>query len=199
MDCFPDQEVLGGAPLNVAYHLRGLGGGVGVIPVLVTRIGKDEHGHRLLEAMHAAGLPIDGVQLDCLHPTGAVRIELEADGQGHRFEIAPDQAWDFIHADMARLVGLSSRPQWLYFGTLAQRAAPRPIARPAAHPALRSLMQTTPKIVYKFSDNASVVASEWYAFIGSVWVVYYNPAGYATQIIIIPQEIQFGFGGGVPF
>lgn len=64
---------------------------------------------------------------------------------------------------------------------------------------IRSLMQTTPKIVYKFSDNSSVVASEWYAFIGSVWVVYYNPAGYATQIIIIPQEIQFGSGGGVPF
>lgn len=64
---------------------------------------------------------------------------------------------------------------------------------------IRSLMQTAPKIVYKFSDNSGVVASEWYAFIGSVWVVYYNPAGYATQIIIIPQEIQFGSGGGVPF
>jgi hypothetical protein len=64
---------------------------------------------------------------------------------------------------------------------------------------IRALMQTTPKIVYKFSDNANVVASEWYAFIGSVWVVYYNPAGYATQVIIIPHEIQFGFGGGAPF
>lgn len=143
MDCFPDREIWGGAPLNVAHHLRGLGGGVGLVPVLVTRIGKDEHGRRLLEAMHDAGLPINGVQLDCLHPTGAIRIEVEADGQGHRFEIAPDQAWDFIHADMARMIGLSSRPQWLYFGTLAQRTAPRPIARPAAHPALRSLMQAT--------------------------------------------------------
>lgn len=143
MDCFPDREVLGGAPFNVAHHLRGLGGGIGVVPVLITRIGKDERGHRLLEAMHAAGLPVDGVQLDCRHPTGTVRIDLEADGQGHRFDIARDQAWDFIHADMARLVGLSSRPQWLYFGTLAQRAAPRPVVRPAAHPALRSLMQTT--------------------------------------------------------
>lgn len=143
MDCFPDREVQGGAPLNVAHHLRGLGAGVGVIPVLVTRIGKDEHGHRLFEAMQSAGLPIDGVQLDSLHPTGEVRIDLEANGQGHRFEIAPDQAWDFIHADMARLVGLSSRPEWLYFGTLAQRSAVGPIAHPAAHPALRALLQTT--------------------------------------------------------
>ncbi|MBI1284524.1 MAG: carbohydrate kinase [Thiobacillus sp.] len=143
MDCFPDREVQGGAPLNVAHHLRGLGRGMGLSPVLVTRLGKDERGRRLLEAMHTAGLPIDGVQQDCLHPTGTVQIELEADGLGHRFEIAPDQAWDFIHADMARLVGLSIRPQWLYFGTLAQRAAPRPVIRPAAHPALRSLLQAT--------------------------------------------------------
>jgi fructokinase len=116
---------------------------LGWFPALVTRIGKDGYGHRLLEAMHAAGLPIDGVQLDCLHPTGEVRVELKSDGKGHRFEITPDQAWDFIHPDMARLAGLSSRPQWLYFGTLAQRAAPRPIGRPAAHPALRLLMHTT--------------------------------------------------------
>lgn len=144
MDCFPDREVQGGAPLNVAHHLHGLGGGVGVFPVLVTRIGKDAHGHRLLDAIQAAGLPINGVQQDCLHPTGTVHIELEDGGHGHRFDIAPDQAWDFIHADMARLVGLSSRPEWLYFGTLAQRAAPRAIVvRPAAHPALRSLLQTT--------------------------------------------------------
>jgi fructokinase len=143
MDCFPDREVQGGAPLNVAYHLRWLGSGVGVVPVLVTRIGKDEYGHRLLDAMQAAGLPIDGVQQDCLHPTGVVQIKLDGEGDGHRFEIAPDQAWDFIHADMARLVGLSSRPEWLYFGTLAQRAVPLPLARPAAHQALRSLLQTT--------------------------------------------------------
>jgi fructokinase len=134
VDCFPDREVAGGAPLNVAHHLARLGQGVGVVPVLVTRIGKDEPGHRLLESIQAAGLPVEGVQQDCLHPTGTVRIALDGPA-GHRFEIAPDQAWDFIHADMARLVGLMSRPQWIYFGTLAQRAASRP--------ALRSLLQTT--------------------------------------------------------
>ena len=64
---------------------------------------------------------------------------------------------------------------------------------------IRALMQTDPRIVYKFSDNANVVASEWYAFTGSVWVVYYNPDGYATQIIIIPQEIPFGSVGGLLF
>ncbi len=135
MDCFPDREVQGGAPFNVAHHLLKLGRGVGLGPVLVTRIGKDARGHRVLESMQAAGLPIDGVQHDCLHSTGEVRISLNGDAHTHHFEIAPGQAWDFIHADMARLVGLSSRPQWLYFGTLAQRAA--------ARTALRTLLQST--------------------------------------------------------
>lgn len=135
VDCFPDREVQGGAPFNVAHHLLGLGRNLGLVPVLVTRIGKDERGRRLLEAIQAVGLPVDGVQQDCVHPTGEVRITLDGGSAGHGFEIVPDQAWDFIHADMARLVGLLSRPQWIYFGTLAQRAASRL--------ALRLLLQTT--------------------------------------------------------
>lgn len=135
VDCFPDREVPGGAPFNVAHHLLGLGRGAGIVPVLVTRIGKDERGRCLLEAMQAAGLPIDGVQQDSLHLTGEVRITLDGGPAGHDFEIAPGQAWDFIHAGLARLAGLSNKPQWLYFGTLAQRAASRA--------ALRSLFRNT--------------------------------------------------------
>lgn len=135
VDCFPDREVMGGAPFNVAHHLRGLGRAAGVDPVLVSRIGKDVHGAGLLQAMQTAGLAIEGVQQDLLRPTGRVLIKLDGDGASHRFEIPPEQAWDFIHADMARLVGLLRRPQWLYFGTLAQRGASRR--------ALRTLLQTT--------------------------------------------------------
>lgn len=134
MDCFPDREVQGGAPFNVARHLLGLGRPAGLNPVLVTRIGKDERGQRLLENIQSIGLATEGVQQDCLHPTGQVRITLEKETGGHRFEIPPDQAWDFIHAEMARMTGLSCRPQWIYFGTLAQRAGSRP--------ALRALLQT---------------------------------------------------------
>lgn len=134
-DCFPEQEIIGGAPFNVARHLLGLGRHAGIDPVLVTRVGKDERGTRLLEAVQAAGLAIEGVQHDLLRPSGQVRITLDATTGGHGFDIAPDQAWDFIHADMARLVGLLCRPQWIYFGTLAQRGASRR--------ALRELLQTT--------------------------------------------------------
>jgi fructokinase len=135
VDCFADREVIGGAPFNVARHLRGLGRFAGFDPMLVSRIGKDERGARMLEKMQAADLAIDGIQQDLLRPTGEVRVTLEDTSQTHRFDILPDQAWDFIHADMARLIGLLRRPQWLYFGTLAQRGASKT--------ALRTLLQTT--------------------------------------------------------
>jgi fructokinase len=135
LDCFPDREIAGGAPFNVARHLRGFGAASGLFPVLVTRIGKDARADRLLEAIHCAGLAMDGVQRDSLHATGHVRITVDDDTGGHRFEIAPGQAWDFIHAGMARLTCLSRHPQWIYFGTLAQRFASRR--------ALRALLRTS--------------------------------------------------------
>lgn len=128
-DCFPDREVMGGAPFNVARHLLGLGRSIGFDPVLVTRVGKDERGARMMDALRGIGLSIDGVQQDLLHPTGQVLVSMDAGTGGHQFEIPPDQAWDFIHADMARLIGLLYRPQWMYFGTLAQRAASKTALR----------------------------------------------------------------------
>ena len=38
-DCFPDgQQVLGGAPFNVAWHLHAFG----ISPLFVSRVGQDE-------------------------------------------------------------------------------------------------------------------------------------------------------------
>lgn len=127
-DRFPDREVLGGAPFNVARHLHGLGGRSGPVPVLVTRVGRDPLGQRVLSAMTGAGLPIDGVQQDFLRDTGVVKVGLDESGQPS-FEIPPDQAWDHIHPDIARLVGLAWRPGRVYFGTLAQRSASRQALR----------------------------------------------------------------------
>jgi fructokinase len=134
VDRFPECDVPGGAPFNVACHLRRLGHVAGVSPMLVTRIGKDDDGRKLIDAMHTTDLPTDGVQHDCLRPSGVVQVVADPE-RSHRFEIAPDQAWDHIHADTARLVGLLTRPNWLYFGTLAQRAG--------SSAALKLLFQTT--------------------------------------------------------
>lgn len=129
LDCFPDRRVVGGAPYNVARHLWGLGRPLGLLPVLVSRVGRDVPGREILAAMAAAGLILDGVQEDDRRATGRVDIRLDAATGGHRFEIPPDQAWDHINAGLSRLVGLDRRPERVYFGTLAQRAASRQALR----------------------------------------------------------------------
>lgn len=114
-DQFPDRTVLGGAPFNVARHLAGFGWP----PLLISRVGRDEAQTKVLRAMARYGMDASCIQIDPLHPTGSVRVELdEAD---HRFDILDNQAYDHIHQGMARLGALAARPQLVYFGTLAAR------------------------------------------------------------------------------
>jgi fructokinase len=127
VDRFPDREVLGGAPFNVARHLRAFG----CAPVLVTRIGQDATGTRLLQALESSGLATHGVQLDTIHPTGMVDVSFTP--EGHRFDIIPDQAYDHIHPRLSRMAALAANPELVYFGTLAQRAG--------SHRALRHLLR----------------------------------------------------------
>jgi len=114
-DIFPDRSVLGGAPFNVARHLKAFGRN----PVLLTRVGDDELGREVLGTMARSGMVVSGMQSDKIHPTGQVKVHLE--NGGHRFEILPAQAYDFIHSAVARMVRLPLTPALLYFGTLAQR------------------------------------------------------------------------------
>jgi len=119
VDQFRDRNVLGGAPFNVACHL----GALGAHPVLVTRAGKDALGEQLLQAMSERGLDMRGVQRDPWRPTGRVKVTETA--RGHAFDILSDQAYDHIHASLARMVGLSLHPKMVYFGTLSQRGGSR--------------------------------------------------------------------------
>lgn len=113
-DIFPERRVLGGAPVNVAYHLHGLGQEVGVI----TRVGADELGDRTLGSLAALGLKVGGVQRG-EPPTGRVNVTFGANHEP-RFEIATPAAWDNIDpAEAENFIG--GRPFKLVFGTLAQR------------------------------------------------------------------------------
>jgi sucrose-phosphate synthase len=115
-DHFEDgTKALGGAPFNVAWHLRGLGAD----PVLISAVGADVEGLEVLARMEGWGLTTEGVAIDEAHPTG--RVTVEAHDAGHSFRIGPDQAWDFIE-----LVGTSGDEReaggLLYHGTLALRS-----------------------------------------------------------------------------
>ena len=113
-DIFPERRVLGGAPVNVAYHLHCLGVEVGVI----TRVGADELGDRTIGSMVALGLPVTGVQRGEL-PTGSVKVTMDANNEPH-FDIVSPAAWDNIDlAEAEEFVG--TRPFKLVFGSLGQR------------------------------------------------------------------------------
>jgi fructokinase len=113
-DFLPNQRVLGGAPVNVAYQLTGLGVEVGVI----TRVGRDSLGDETLERLVELGLPTGGVQRG-QEPTGTVRVTFPRPQEPH-FEIVTPAAWDGIEAGPAEAF-LDGHPFDLVFGTLAQR------------------------------------------------------------------------------
>ncbi len=113
-DIFPESKVLGGAPINVAYHLATLKMDVGII----TRIGEDELGDRTLGTLAALGLPLEGVQRGEL-PTGTVNITFD-DAGNHHFDIVAPAAWDDIDLHGAETY-IGERPFHMVFGTLAQR------------------------------------------------------------------------------
>jgi fructokinase len=128
-DIFPDRSVLGGAPFNVARHLKAFGQN----PVLITRLGNDALRDEVLRVMSKNEMETLGVQCNNNHPTGQVRVHFE--NSSHRFEILPLQAYDFIHPAMVRMAALSVHPVLVYYGTLAQR---HDISRRALKTLLRS-------------------------------------------------------------
>lgn len=129
-DVFPDRTVLGGAPFNVARHLRAFG----MHPVLITRTGNDAMRGQLLAAMDRFDMDTLGVQCDPAHPTGQVVVHMEQNR--HSFEILPGQAYDFIHTGVTRMIALSTQPELVYFGTLAQR---HKVSRRALNTLLQSI------------------------------------------------------------
>ena len=96
-DHFPDgSRVLGGAPFNLAWHLRAMG----LEPLLITRVGSDPEGAEVLETMARWGLDVSAVQLDHRHATGAVHVRF--DGGEPVFDIPSGQAWDHLEAGLYR-------------------------------------------------------------------------------------------------
>lgn len=93
-DLLPGQELPGGAPLNVAYHLQQLSQQVAV----VSRVGTDEYGTRLLEVMAEKHLMTTFIQKDSEHPTGRVYAFVDNNNE-MRYDIVNPVAWDYISYD----------------------------------------------------------------------------------------------------
>jgi fructokinase len=115
IDHFPDADVIGGAPFNVARNLAALG----ATAMMVTRVGDDADAAALLHEFERFSLSQSGIQRDQARATGNVRVTLKS-GQP-TFHIADDQAWDAIDPAAAQASVTAFAPHIVCFGTLAQR------------------------------------------------------------------------------
>ncbi|MCU7936505.1 MAG: carbohydrate kinase [Candidatus Thiodiazotropha sp. (ex Dulcina madagascariensis)] len=131
-DCFPSGEnVLGGAPFNVAWHLQAFGRS----PRFISRVGRDREGDAVLQAMRQWGMDTQPLQSDDLHPTGKVMISLR--GGEPSYDILADAAYDFIDSGGLAEAACTT----LYHGSLGLR-------NPVARAALERLKANRPQRIF---------------------------------------------------
>ncbi|KAK3605118.1 hypothetical protein CHS0354_000786 [Potamilus streckersoni] len=177
-DCYPEKQLPGGAPMNVALHLV-----KNNIPAtMVSAVGNDEHGATLLGYLHDAGVETNLIQVHNSMKTGLVKIDPIYDGFA-KFNIMNPAAWDFISLtnDLKKSTNNVSA---IVFGTLSARNA-------ESRKTLLALLHSSSEIkifdlnfrqhyyskelvnellllstLLKLSDEELPIISEWYGFNG---------------------------------
>ena len=114
-DNLPTGKKLGGAPLNVSYHLNRLG----VSTAMLTRIGEDENGQEIEALCRDLGVPTALFQKDDVYPTSTVEVQIGEDKEVH-YEIVFPVAWDFIQTD-AQGLDMVKNADFFVFGSLSSR------------------------------------------------------------------------------
>jgi len=136
-DLLPGGKQLGGAPSNFAYISSLLGNQACV----VSRVGNDDLGREAAERVRALGLNTSYIQIDGLHPTGTVHVNVDAQGLPE-FHIVGDVAWDHIEWSNA-VQQLATTAEIVCFGSLAQRQEP---SRRTIHHFLRATRESCLRI-----------------------------------------------------
>jgi fructokinase len=114
-DLLPAGKQLGGAPANFAY-MTSLLGDEGLV---ASRIGGDALGRSAARRLQRIGLKSTYLQIDPEHPTGTVKVQVDANGQP-TFEFADSVAWDFLQWT-TEWHDLAEHADAVCFGSLAQR------------------------------------------------------------------------------
>lgn len=114
-DLLPSGPQLGGAPANFAHHAMQLGAQAKVI----TRVGRDELGHKIVRHFEGSGAGGRTIQQDDAMPTGTAKVVLNPAGEP-QFVLDAVAAWDFIafNDEVEKTVADASA---ICFGSLAQR------------------------------------------------------------------------------
>lgn len=116
-DNLPTGKKLGGAPLNVAYHLNKLG-----VPThMLSRVGSDDNGQELIRNCQELGVPTELLQIDREQPTSTVEVHIDAHKEV-TYEIVYPVAWDFIQVS-SPAIDVVKEADFFVFGSLSSRGA----------------------------------------------------------------------------
>ncbi len=115
-DVLPTGKQPGGAPMNVAVHLKNLGHN----PQMISRVGNDELGKELLDFIKEKGLSTDLIQQGETHLTGVVKANV-SDKNEVTYKIVQPVAWDYIQCNEALETAVANADVFVY-GSLAARS-----------------------------------------------------------------------------
>ena len=114
-DILPEGKHPGGAPMNVALHLRQQG----MEARMASRIGQDEAGRELKDFLQTNNLYSELIQVDETLPTCQVTVQLDGQQQA-TYTIPYPVSWDNIQAE-ASLLEAARTSDVIVFGSLACR------------------------------------------------------------------------------
>lgn len=114
-DVFPDEERIGGAPLNVASRLSSWG----LKAEMISRIGKDPKGEEIIAYLKDQKISVQNITCDPEHPTGKVNVTLSQSGSA-TYEIAYPSAWDKIELTDEMVKSVENSDAFI-FGSLVCR------------------------------------------------------------------------------
>ena len=114
-DILPSKTMPGGAPMNVAYHLKKLGNE----PTLITKVGVDDWGKKLFDIMEEYKISTDYFQIDYTLETGKVYAKI-CENNEVEYDIVHPVAWDDIQWQ-PEFETLLTNTNAFVFGTLSAR------------------------------------------------------------------------------
>lgn len=117
-DVVGDEELPGGAPLNVAYHLAK---DPRYAVAAISSVGADEPGQRMLSLVESWGIDTRFIQVNEQLGTGRVVANV-TDRENVSYDILSPVAWDYIEWDEERY-GDATAGACLVYGSLACRHA----------------------------------------------------------------------------
>jgi len=115
-DMLPSGKQPGGAPMNVAIHLKNFG----MDPQFISRVGDDDLGRELMEYLAGQQLSTRYIQTGTTHLTGIVKVNL-TDRTEVTYKIVQPVAWDYIQLTPENIQLVKEADIFVY-GTLAARS-----------------------------------------------------------------------------